>query len=650
MKVMQKVLARSALVAALLVACSAYAERICYQGFPVNPAANPAYCSGFTTDATAFVPSGASTYVTPATAGDYLEFPSSFAGATGILPVLGGQDDSCVLMSKSGGTKGEGAKVMTLADDCQSRKGELHFRFLIRADQTALDNLQNWVDISYLRPRQHTCGLFWSVDDYTKGAIDNKNLRYTQSFGISSEHTDLTGATAKLNFTRGVMVGLRKDAADAIVMQLCVWGDTVTKIAQWKDVNIASGVVANKTYLCHVRVQIDYFANGDDRISAFVQPTEGYNPSCGWSGEPAVTYVQADLIDGTTGQYAHLVLQGPNDAQGKVQVDEIGLATKASDLTSCDFSYDGVIAYDGFPAGEGGYVAGDIRQTPVDNSRVFGFSEAWKKYIAKNAIGIGSDALSMPTCYDAAGVFSVPGCCLTYNINTLSAAMYARRKFKDNLLKLSTGDVLNMRFLIHATSAALGKLVAGEDAAGSLMEGEVGVVANVNYFGAGLGDCSTQIEEGESMAPTLCCRGNSCFVTLTKNSDGNVGLYLNLLTEADGTPATYKIANVDATKSATYLCYVRIEVGTGANGKERISGFVDDVANITDQKCGQWFPSDARHPIEHELISATSYPLHAMAGGKVHSGFSFDEFALSIGPSYPLVWAKRPSGLLLFFR
>ena len=649
MKDMQKILARLAMVAASLGVCSAYAERICYQGFPVDPAANPAYCSGFTTDATAFVPSGASTYVMPATAGDYLEFPSSFAGATGILPVLGGQDDSCVLMSKSGGSKGEGAKVMTLADDCQSRKGELHFRFLIRADQTALDNLKNWVDISYLRPRQHTCGLFWSVDDYTKGAVDNKSLRYTESFGISSEHTDLTGSKAKLNFTRGVMVGLRKDATDAIVMQLCVWGDTVTKIDQWKDVNIASGVVANKTYLCHVRVQIDYFANGDDRISAFVQPTEGYNPSCGWSGEPAVTYVQADLIDGTTGQYAHLVLQGPNDAQGKVQVDEIGLATKASDLTSCDFSYDGVIAYDGFPSGNGGYVAGKILQTAVENSRVFGFSEPWRMYVSKSTPVIGSDALSLPACYGPAGVFSTPGCCLTYN-GASDQGMYVRRKFRDNLLLLTTGDILNMRFLISATSTALNKLANGEDTAGRLIPGEVGVQANVNYFGAGIADCSTQIESGNSMAPTLCRRANSCFVTLTKNSDGNVGLYLNLLTEADGTPATYKIANVDATKSATYLCYVRIEVGTGANGKERISGFVDDVANITDQKCGQWFPSDARHPIEHELISATSYPLHAMAGGKVHSGFSFDEFALSIGPSYPLVWAKRPSGIILFVR
>ena len=652
-----------AVAAALLAAFAAPAEIICYNGFPDDPSAAPSYCRGFST--TGLAPA-TSTYVVPvksATAAT-LALPASFSDVSTILPVLGSKD-GLVRMSGQGSVN-SGAKVMRLTDNCQSRKGQLHFRFLIRAEQGAIDSLpKDETAVAPRRERQYVCGIVWSVDDYVQATTTNSALRYTSSLGMSSTHSDLSGSTAKINFKCGFIVGLFKLCESKVVMRLCAWGNTATDLtddSQYFD--FLSGVEGGKTYLCHVCVDIDHYGDGDDRIRAFAQPVDDYNQSCGWYYSPFVRSIRANVVDGSSDLYAHLLLQGPNNATSKADIDEIGLATSAEDLSLIDFAdakKGDLLAYDGFPCGTDAYPSTVNKQigaqelSAVLTTNVFGFNGKWDMYIGKGTPVFRGDGsgLLVPECYAAAGVLSTPGTAISYG-DEPTQGMYVWRKFSKDLLGLSRGDVLYMRFLISATDLSIRRLPGGPDNVGTLIAGTVGVKESVNYFGAGIADCSTQIESGESMAPTLCRRDNSCFVTITMNNNRSAGLYLNLLTADGDTPVAHKIADVGysltGSASYTYLCFVRIEVGTGVGGKERITGFAANVDSLADKWGANWFPDEVGQAIEHEIIGDAAYPRHAVVGGKAHPGFAFDEFALSLNSSDRLVWARRQIGLQLIFK
>jgi hypothetical protein len=76
-----------------------------------------------------------------------------------------------------------------------------------------------------------------------------------------------------------------------------------------------------------------------------------------------------------------------------------------------------------------------------------------------------------------------------------------------------------------------------------------------------------------------------------------------------------------------------------------------NVNDVTEQHIGRWAPSDAGRggTVECELIGETSYPKHLAVGGQdCSSSFCFDEFAMSLGDWYPLVWAKYPHKGLVF--
>ena len=79
-----------------------------------------------------------------------------------------------------------------------------------------------------------------------------------------------------------------------------------------------------------------------------------------------------------------------------------------------------------------------------------------------------------------------------------------------------------------------------------------------------------------------------------------------------------------------------------------------NVDDVQDRHVERWTPADANktNAIEHELIGTASYPTHLMVGGSdCTSSFKFDEFALSFGDWYPLVWAKYPKqGTVLIFK
>ena len=643
---------------------TAEASRIMYNGFTAHPDRTPDYFKGFTSEVSALRPD-TSTYLVMGTGAEYsLALPTCFADVPSIMPVPGtANGDGALKMSWAATSGNSGAKVLALADNCQARKGELNFRFLIRPSQGALDALGSSGNLNVpARGTTHSCGLIWSVADYTHACVTNTSLRYVKSYVISSEVGDLSGADSDIRFERGFMVGVNKVSSDwGCVIKLFTWGKGATAVSDVKAIELASHISGDTTYICHVRIEIDHYKNGDDRITAFVQPTEGYDPDCGWFGAPLARAIRTDIIgDGAESLKAHLVVQGPNDKANLVLLDEIGLATSAQDLTRANFAkerFGEILAYEGFPCGPAGYPSGETSpQTSVSTNVVVGFGDSyWKLPISKGTPRLRGDGfgLSLPACYDEVGVPSFPGTAFGYS-GTPQQGMYMRRAFTSGLLAAKTGDVLNMRFLISANKSALiSQLQLGPDNEGGLITGTPGVQGAINYFGAGIADCTVEKCTGESHAPTLCCLSNSCFVTFTRNKDGSVALYLNLLTAAEGTPAAYKIVDVDTanmTDSKTYLCYVRIEVGTGADGKERITAFAEDVTKITDRYAANWIPSEYGEAIEYELISDTAYPKHAIAGGQAHTGFLFDEFGISRGCEMPLIWAKRPSGLLLLFR
>ena len=653
--------------AAALFTFATQAELICYNGFSTSPNSDAKYCTGFSFAAGRThipEPYNASTYIKyPADSARYpLSLPASFDDVSTIMPVLGQGRDGALIYSNSG-EGNNGAKVMTISDNCQSRRGQLHFRFLISANQDALNGLTAYSYNDLTMVHFWSCGILWSADDYAYATTTNSSLRFNSGFALSSQHSNLSGASAALAFSRGFMLGLYKNASSQLVLRLFSWGKTATNFANDAAIlDVYKGVEGGKTYICHVRIDIDHYRNGDDRIMAFAQPVDSYDPDAGWFGHPFERTLKADIVDGSTDLYANLVFSGKNGA-GRVVVDEVGLATAASDLSLCNFAdakVPDLLAYDGLPCGTDGYPSGQpsISSTAVDYSttNIFGFSGAWNLSMTKGTPvyrGEGT-GLPLPACYSSSELLYSPGTAISYK-QTTSQGMYVKRSFSSRLLALSRGDVLYMRFLLSATETALANLVKGPDANGTMMPGTVGAQGNINYFGAGIADCSTKIETGDSMAPTLCRRNNSCLVTLTKGSDGKVGLYLNLLTVSNDTPVVRKIADVPfspagGSTASTYLCFVRIEVGTGAGGKERISGFAANIADIVDKSACNWFPVNVEQPIEHEIIGDSAYPMHAVVGGNVDPGFAFDEFALSLNSYDKLVWARRPVGLRLIFK
>ena len=655
---------------ALSLSLTAEASRIMYNGFSPSPAKSPEHFQGFTAESTAIQPSTSTYLVLPPspTSSDPLSLPSCFAGVPTILPVPGpGGKDASVRYSFAGAS-GSGAKVLTLADNCQTRTGELHFRFLFRAEQAVFDAMQETSFAVPDRQVSESCGILWSTFDYNHACKTNSNVRYTQNqFAVGTTPGKVADNTANITFCRGFMVDLMKSSAThSNVLRLHVWGKDATDFASdAKSIILSQDIVGGKTYLCHVRIEINHYKNGDERLVGFVQPVDDYDPSCGWAGAPFVRSIRADIVgDDGKNLIANLVLQGISKNVDGCWFDEMGLATAAEDLSVITFNdakFAEVLAYDGLPCGSNAYPSDAdkaVGSTTVNfsgNEFIRGFSSFWAQYYVKSSIVLKGDGtgLPLPDCYAQHGVLSCSGTSIGYSAKP-TQGLYLRRSFNSNLLALKTGDVLHLRCLLAANTTALGSLVAGPDLNGGLIAGTPGVQESVNYFGAGIGDCSVQVETNqpqESHAPTLCRRARSCFFTFTMRSDNTFGLYLNLLTEADGTPVAYKIKDVPATFEGTVFCYARIEVGTGTNGKERIMAFAEDVTKITDQAAANWIPSEPGQFIEHELISDTAYPLHAMVGGKAHTGFRFDEFGLELGKNpIAFAWAKRPSGLLMLFR
>lgn len=471
-----------------------------------------------------------------------------------------------------------------------------------------------------------------------------------------------------LNFVRGFLVSLFKSADESVSIKLFLWGSDTPNTSSCKTITLVDNVTADETYVCLVRIDIDAAANGAEAVYAMAQPVSSYDSAADLVGNKFFNVVSANLIggEGSSSLNANVVFQGANKNLGTMRFDELCLTTAADEAVVSDKAGQDlgvVIAYDGFPCGTGAYPESETdveSMQSLSSSLCAGFADrTWGMNMLKSTpkiFGAGA-GLSLPEIYAEKGVVVTDGTAIGFNRST-TQSLSMHRAFTDGLLNLSEGKTLNMRVLMSVTSGALTSLAKGTDTTGTLLEGEAGQKKKVNYLGAGIDILKTgevaKVEFNDSAAPCLCQRDNSCLFTFVKGSDGNVGLYLNLRTHAADTPSAYKLAEVDSAVGGTYLCFATIEVGTGTAGKEKIRAFGVNVKDVKDRYVMNWVPSDAGKDsaIEYELIGQDAYPTHLVVGGdSCADRFAFDEFALSFGDWYPLVWAKYPRrGLVLSFK
>lgn len=664
---------RSLLAASvMLCATVASAEIIMYNGFPRTSDAT--YCQGFTDSG--MRPSGVSSMMKNDVKSSTLQLPACFSESPYILPLRGGEDDASLYIADvpkaEGGTFASttsGAKVLKLTDNCQSRTGALHFRLLMRIEQGAMDAMKNEDRIYPTLNNSQSCGLFWTVPDYYQACGENTNIRLNGGLELST--TDNTGPGVSgitLNYSRALTFAFYKESTGSVSLKAFVWGAEATGKSEAKVLTLVESVTAGETYVCSAKIDIGW-AGGKDVIRAQAQPVSTYDPTEPWPGTPYPQAAIAKLIggEGASTLNAHLVVMGNNKCVGKVQVDEVCLTTKAEEavvLDAAKVDAGVVVAYEGFPCGGEwtSYSETELNlraMQPLSTHNVHGFADkVWGMFITKDApkvFGAGA-ALSLPALYTANGIGATDGTSIGFKANTKQPLMMYRT-LTPGLLDVTPGTRLNMRFLMSVTSGALSSLEKGPDANGTLLEGKAGEKVNVNYLGAGLAalpPIEQKVEFNDTGAPALCQRDNTCQCAFVKGSDGKVGLYLNLRTRGTDTPASYKLADVDKSVGGTYLCFVSIEVGTGTDGKERIQAFGVNVDDVQDRHVERWAPADANktNAIEHELIGTASYPTHLMVGGSdCNSSFKFDEFALSFGDWYPLVWAKYPKqGTVLIFK
>ena len=653
-------------VVAMLCGVSALAETIMYNGYSRGDDAT--YMRGFTTSSSygSMRPTGVGNMMKNTVKYSTLSFPACFDDFSDILPLKGGEDDASLYIgdSATGGAfsgTASGAKLLKLSDNCQSRTGSLHFRVLMRAEQGVLDALTSGSAYPTVNNSQ-MCGLLWTVPDYFQGCGDNSGLRLNGGLNLSAAN-NIANSGIQLNFVRGLAFAFYKDAS-GVSLRLFVWGSETAALASAQSISLVDNVAADETYVCYAKID-NGAGDRADVIRGMAQPVSTYDRSAAWPGSPFPRALRSNLIGGTdvSGLNANLVVMGANKLVGKMQIDEVCLTTSVDEAVVFDAAKVDtgvVLAYDGFPCGEGAYSDSKVNvrsMSALSTPSVYGFANSkWEMNIAKDApklFGAGN-GLSFPSVYASQGIAAMEGTSMGFEVNTKQPLMMYRT-LTDGMLDLPVGETVNMRFLMSVTPAALASLATGPDVSGTLSEGVAGVQMNVNYAGAGLLALpATKIETNNTGAPALCPRDNSCLFAFVKGSDGKVGLYLNLRSRTDLEQVSYKLADVDAAVGGTYLCFVTIEVGTGANGAEKLRAFGVNVADVTEQRIEKWVPSDAGNTsaVECELISGSSYPKHlAVGGSECSSSFKFDEFALSTGGWYPLVWAKYPRrGLALIFR
>lgn len=289
-----------------------------------------------------------------------------------------------------------------------------------------------------------------------------------------------------------------------------------------------------------------------------------------------------------------------------------------------------ILVYDGFPTGSGAYPTADkstIKSygNALTTEKIVGFEKQnWGSGTAVIYVFGNGTGLSLPDSFA-----DLPS---AVNIGSGSAGAYSsgqsdgergvyRQLTSATVSAIRKARELHFRFLLSADAKALGALVTNSSTA-SLPE--------KSAFGAGLylsessaygsyrnSNAKTARSIGFAIRRVMADCFKLCLVIVGAEDSFTTG----------GQVRVYDLVE-SVTAGATYLCYARIDVNAGADGKEQIQAFAQDVSDYDPSA----LLCDA---VEANLIddAGTGAPnsLNFAAGSYMTNGgyFKVDEFALA---------------------
>ena len=263
--------------------------------------------------------------------------------------------------AKDSGTDGERGQYKQLSSvvvSAMKSAKELHFRFLISADQKVLNALTvNSTAGNVPEKSAYAAGICLS-SSMVYGSVRNSNRSTARTLGFAIRRVGVDGNGAVVANLSLLLLG-SEDATLA--------GQASGNVRIY---DLIASIDPTKTYICYAKVVVGGEPSDPEQISVMAQPVDEYDPAAAFAdiGENGV--VTANLIDNTgTGapNYINFAAGSYKTNDGYFKVDEFALATAADDIV--------VLGKAGAPQldnatvapGDGGYdVSGALKSASAD--------------------------------------------------------------------------------------------------------------------------------------------------------------------------------------------------------------------------------------------------------------------------------------------
>ena len=228
--------------------------------------------------------------------------------------------------AKDSGTDGERGQYKQLSSvvvSAMKSAKELHFRFLISADQKVLNALTvNSTAGNVPEKSAYVAGICLS-SSMVYGSVRNSNRSTARTLGFAIRRVGVDGNGAVVANLSLLLLG-SEDATLA--------GQASGNVRIY---DLIASIDPTKTYICYAKVVVGGEPSDPEQISVMAQPVDEYDPAAAFAdiGENGV--VTANLIDNTgTGapNYINFAAGSYKTNDGYFKVDEFALATAADDI------------------------------------------------------------------------------------------------------------------------------------------------------------------------------------------------------------------------------------------------------------------------------------------------------------------------------
>ena len=280
-----------------------------------------------------------------------------------------------------------------------------------------------------------------------------------------------------------------------------------------------------------------------------------------------------------------------------------------------------VLVCDGFPIGEGAYnsVLKALNGQTITHTDVKGFS--WSKWNdgggsgAVYSLGDG-EGLQFPEVFAAHG-FAATGTSVGFHAPNTGNPRVGERKLAGESLP-SEGTVY-VRFLLNIDSTCASIISAPSKDTERFMA--------TTCYAAGL--CGGW-NSSSSQYSYFFSNSRSLLLGVARNQEGGNELDLCVI-DAENSKNIYTVVDADTfLADTTYLCVLKIEIGAGADGKERISAYVIPVDSYV--PAFSWMNLGSEGFVEAEVWSESGKPEYFGLCGRYQTNggyFKVDEFALA---------------------